>query len=136
MCALFEEGHFDNGLLLGDKGYACRCYLLTPFLNPRTPAEVAYNEAHAATENTIERCFGVLKRRFPVLSMGMRLAVNTTLAVVVACAVLHNIAIERDDEAPDGDNDINLDADDVVGANEAAGNTAIRRAIVNNYFTQ
>lgn len=32
------------------------------------------------------------KRRFPVLSMGMNIKLETVLAVIVATAVLHNIA--------------------------------------------
>lgn len=135
LCALLEEGHFAGDYLLGDKGYASKSYLLTPFLNPNTPSEVAYNHAHAVTRNVIERCFGVLKRRFPVLSLGIRLAMNTTLAVIVACAVLHNIAVEQHDEEIE-DHIVHIDA--VAVDNNVAGNenTAVRRAIVNNYFAR
>ncbi|KAJ8974975.1 hypothetical protein NQ317_013483 [Molorchus minor] len=45
--------------------------------------------------------FGVLKRRFPILAYGSRLKTNTTLSVIVAASVLHNIAIGANDvEAP------------------------------------
>ncbi|GFQ82520.1 nuclease HARBI1, partial [Trichonephila clavata] len=50
--------------LLGDTGYACEKYLLTPFGNPRTLAEVRYNKSHVLTRNTIERKYGILKEDF------------------------------------------------------------------------
>ena len=40
----------------------------------------------------IENLFGVLKRRFPCLQRGLRLNLDTSLSVIVACGVLHNIA--------------------------------------------
>ncbi|XP_044750059.1 putative nuclease HARBI1 isoform X2 [Coccinella septempunctata] len=62
-----EQGLYGNCYLLGDSGYACKPFLLTPVLNPGTEAERRYNQAHIKTRNCIERCFGVLKRRFPCL---------------------------------------------------------------------
>ncbi|KAJ8948137.1 hypothetical protein NQ317_011011 [Molorchus minor] len=76
-------------------GYPCKSYLLTPLLNPATPSEHRYNESHIRTRNTY------LKRRFPILAYGSRLKTNTTLSVIVAASVLHNIAIGANDvEAP------------------------------------
>jgi hypothetical protein len=90
LCAQLENGRYEGRFLLGDSGYACRSFILTPLLNPRTPAEEAYNNSHRATRNPIERCFGVLKRRFPCLAIGLRTKMETTLATIVACCVLHN----------------------------------------------
>ena len=36
----FARGQFGNGFLLGDSGYACATYLLTPYGNPATVQEV------------------------------------------------------------------------------------------------
>ena len=44
----FRNGSI-NGLLVGDSGYACRSYLMTPLLNPRNEAEVRYNDAQRRT---------------------------------------------------------------------------------------
>ncbi|KAJ8959623.1 hypothetical protein NQ318_021809 [Aromia moschata] len=46
------------------------------------------------TRNVVERQYGVWKHRFPILKYGMRLKLNTTMVVIVATVVLHNIAIE------------------------------------------
>lgn len=74
---------------------------MTPLLAPTTVAEHHYNECHIRTRNTIERLFGVLKKRFPILAYGCRLKLETFLTIIVACSVLHNIAIDAGDlQAP------------------------------------
>ncbi|KAK4886984.1 hypothetical protein RN001_003255 [Aquatica leii] len=65
-----------------------------------TPAQNLHNESQIRTRNTVERCFGVWKRRFPVLSLGMRVSLRKSQAIIVATAVLHNIAIEEKNEVP------------------------------------
>ena len=63
-----------DGILVDDSGYACRSYLMTPILKPNNSGEVRYNIAHRRSRCVIERCFGLLKRRFPRLNFGMRTA--------------------------------------------------------------
>ncbi|XP_046544229.1 putative nuclease HARBI1 [Haliotis rubra] len=53
-----------DGWLLGDSGYACRPWMLTPLADPQTKPEQRYNAAHIRTRNTVERAFGVLKSKF------------------------------------------------------------------------
>lgn len=73
---------------------------MTPLLNPITQAEQLYNESQIRTRNPIERTFGVLKRRFPILALGIRLKITKVEKLVVATAVLHNIAINMKDVLP------------------------------------
>lgn len=65
--ARFENNEFGNSIMVGDSGYALRKYLITPMLNPTVNVEQVFNESQIRTRNPIERLFGVLKRRFPIL---------------------------------------------------------------------
>ncbi|XP_023209585.1 putative nuclease HARBI1 [Centruroides sculpturatus] len=85
--------------LLGDGGYPCKPYLMTPLLNPTTNTEVKYNAAHIKTRNTVERLFGIWKSRFPCLRFGLRTKLETSLVIIVATGVLHNIAILCKDDS-------------------------------------
>lgn len=140
LCADLENGRYPNSLLLGDSGYPCRSYLLTPFLRPVTPAQEAYNVAQRSTRNVVERCFGIWKKRFPCLSFGLRNNIQTSLHVIVACAVLHNIGFLYNDEPFELDDmDYNPDNDDlnVPPANRFQNeNTAVRDALVMTVFNQ
>ena len=103
---MFETGRIPEGHLLGDNGYRLAPYLLTPFLNPRNERQENYNRAHVETRNTVERQYGVWKRRFPALSLGLRTKVRTSLIIIVATAILHNIAIQTREEEPPEDQEL------------------------------
>lgn len=92
-----SQGEF-SGVLLGDRGYGCQPFLLTPFTDPQE-AQQAYNHAHARTRARFEMTFGLLKARFHCLH---KLRVNPVRAcdITVACAVLHNVACLRKERAP------------------------------------
>ncbi|KAI8120756.1 hypothetical protein CVS40_8061 [Lucilia cuprina] len=77
----FESGSRDNQIILGDGGYAGydpSTYLMIPLDNPRSCAEKLYNESQIRTRNLIKRCFGIWKRGFPILSMGLRVNLSKT----------------------------------------------------------
>lgn len=49
--------------------------------------------------------FGVWKRRFPVLALGIRTQLNTAMMTIVATAVLYNILKQQNDELPEDDHE-------------------------------
>ncbi|KAM7290153.1 putative nuclease HARBI1 [Ixodes scapularis] len=85
------DGVYD-GLLLGDSGYTCQPWLMTPFLSPSSAAEVRYNTAHTTTRSIVERTIGQLKRRFHCLHAELRMEPSRCCDIIVACCVLHNLA--------------------------------------------
>ncbi|KAB0795011.1 hypothetical protein PPYR_11850 [Photinus pyralis] len=89
-----------------DSGYAIQKYLITPLLHPNNDAEQLFNEAQIRTRNPIERLFGVLKRRFPILSIGIRIKLQTAQQIIIACATLHNLARARNEGEPLVDPDV------------------------------
>lgn len=97
----FENGDMGDGVLLGDSGYPVRKYLITPLNNPVTQGETLFNEAQIRTRNVVERTFGIWKRRFPILSVGMRCSIPLAQNIIIATAVLHNIACRNNEPVPD-----------------------------------
>ncbi|KAH9637956.1 hypothetical protein HF086_016382, partial [Spodoptera exigua] len=96
-----------------DNAYTISHTLLTPFRSPNSTAQENYNRSHIRTRNTIERCFGLWKRRFPCLQVGMGIKMDTVVAVICACATLHNIALLVDDLLPINWDNIHVENDDV-----------------------
>ena len=107
---------------------------MTPILKPKNAGEVRYNTAHRRTRCVIERCFGMLKRRFPCLHLGLGTALANTLVIIVTTSVLHNFALvhrEQDFDEDIEDEDVPFD---FVAAADASGN-AKRQLIISRYFT-
>lgn len=121
-----------RGILLGDNGYGCQTWLLTPFLNPVGDVQKKFNVAHKKTRCVIERAFGMWKRRFHVLHSEIRMSPIRACRVIAACAVLHNIAKSRNDDEDFDDDEISDDEDDIPppGRTRQAMNT------YRNHFAQ
>lgn len=136
ICAKLESHEF-NGLLIGDQGYPCKSYLMTPLRNPQTRPEQRYNQSLSKTRVIVERVFGQWKRRFPVLSKGLRVKMETALSIIVATAVLFNITKDVNDVLLE-DQIMDDEASEVstieIHSGNAMGN-AVRRDIVNRYFS-
>lgn len=99
----FEQGEFRDFILVGDSGYKNTKYLATPYLETGgDPVRELYNQSQIRTRVCVERTFGVIKRRFPVLSMGMQNKnLDTIRYAITACCVLHNIATDERDALPE-----------------------------------
>ncbi|XP_031327365.1 putative nuclease HARBI1 [Photinus pyralis] len=108
----FENNEMENSILLGDSGYPLCHYLITPINNPTNPAEHYFNECQIGTRTIIERTFGIWKRKFPILSLGLRNKLPMCQDIIVATAIIHNIARDQN-EAMELD-DIEIDQDNNV----------------------
>jgi hypothetical protein len=96
-----------------------------------------YNAAQIVTRCMVERCFGVWKRRFACLSMKLRTKIDTTSKVVLACAVLHNVARQRRDDIPDMVPDLPLINVPVDAAHQRNQRGAAERvAFIERHFGQ
>lgn len=97
-----------------------------------------YNGAHVTTRSTVERLFEQWKRRFPALHYGLRLKLMNIPPIIVAAAVIHNIAINNRDEAfEDGDmeeNNVNDAMPHLYNDNKGHGNI-FRRRLIERVFT-
>lgn len=135
MFHLFFTGHYQ-GFLLGDSGYPCKHYLLTPYINTRSRAEEKYNSALCRTRVIIEQTFGILKRRFQCLHNELRTSPEQAIQYVLACVVLHNIGIERGDIIDINNLQINVENDDNFNPDvDVHGGEHMRRHIVETFFT-
>ncbi|KAJ8912380.1 hypothetical protein NQ315_014748 [Exocentrus adspersus] len=140
-----ENNDFDDYVLVGDSGYAVKKYLITPLAEPITRAEQLFNESQIRTRNCIERKFGQWKRRFPILAFGIRLKLEKDEAVVIATAVLENIARLLNEQDPPFDeegevavnfvNDVNIQPYmNIYNVNNV--NAIVRHQLINDYFSQ
>lgn len=96
---LFDEGSF----YLVDSGYPCIRGFLPPYRGeryhaqeyrgqssqPRSPEEL-FNYRHSSLRMTIERCFGVLKNRFPILKLMPPYKPSRQRLIVIACCAINN----------------------------------------------
>ena len=88
---------------LVDSGYAIGSAFLPPHKStryhaqefqganwqPSTPQEL-FNYRHSSLLMVIERCFGVLKARFPILTGMHSFSISRQRLIVTACCALHN----------------------------------------------
>lgn len=121
------------GYVLGDSGYPLMQWLMVPVINPADQAERRYNTAHMSTRSVIERCNGVLKRRFACLNK-LRTSPERGCDIIQACIVLHNICmttvgIQPGEDAVDDD----LEDNGEIGQDDISGRMA-RRQLIQNTF--
>ncbi|KAJ1189050.1 hypothetical protein NDU88_005801 [Pleurodeles waltl] len=80
------------------KGYGIQPWIMTPFANPSTASECAYNKAQRRTHTIVERTFGILKSRFRCLDItggSLLYSPEMVCKIILICAILHNICVRR-----------------------------------------
>ena len=100
---------FLGKFYLVDAGFPLRSCLLAPYRGVRyhlkeysrrgpKNAKELFNHRHASLRNTIERTFGVLKKRFPIIASGTEphYSFETMTEIVLACCILHNFLMGID----------------------------------------
>lgn len=133
-----EAGDFKDGVLLGDNSYHLTRYLLTPVCDPKTQQEIIYNDAHSRTRSVMLEAMGIWKKRFPILTIELKLKLDTVQAIIVATAVLHNLAIDMGDNEPDGDlyqeeiddDELNIEFDD----DHTSDGLELRERLITEHF--
>lgn len=102
-----------------------------------------FNESQIRSRNVVEKQYGVWKRRFPALAKGLRVSLDTAQAIIVATAVLHNIACEENEVIPPVTEEDEAEIDyvnnvQIVQVPEQRHNadTITRDSLINNYFSR
>ena len=93
----------DGKFYLVDGGYANTPSFLAPYRGVKyhlsefrrrgryANYKELFNHRHAILRNHIERAFGVLKKRFPILKVGTHYPIECQVKIAAAAAVFHNI---------------------------------------------
>ncbi|XLS97323.1 hypothetical protein HN51_040058 [Arachis hypogaea] len=87
---------------LGDAGFMLKHGLNTPYRDVAQKNEKElFNFRHALLRNVIERSFGVLKKRFAIITSGTEphYDVETMTKIVLACFILHNFLMGVDPDS-------------------------------------
>jgi len=93
-------------------------WLLTPYPDAQPGTQEAFfNQRHSSTRNTVERCIGVLKKRFRCLLRYRTLEYTPEKAgeIINACAVLHNMCIRANVPDPSELDEAIMNMEDNIG---------------------
>jgi hypothetical protein len=94
--------------------------------------EEIFNLRHSSARNVVERIFGVLKRRFPIIATVPQYSIGTQALLLPALAALHNWL--RQYNNPELEADVEREAEDVfnsdwLGAIHEIGDDATERRL-------
>ena len=93
-----------------DAGFMIKSGLITPYRgeryhlkeystrNPPQTSRELFNLRHASLRNAIERAFGVLKKRFPIIrsTTEPHYSTDTLKKIISVCCILHNFLADKD----------------------------------------
>ena len=91
---------YKRGYYLTDGIYPPLSVFVKSFTCPNDPKRKKFKEAQESARKDVERTFGVLKRRWQVLTVGARsYEVKRLQHVMYACIILHNKILEDEGRA-------------------------------------
>ena len=93
--------------------------MMVPFRNPVTEREKNYNRLLVKERVIIERVIGQWKRRFPVLLSPIWIKFENIPSIILATAVLHNVAKTYADDIEEQEDMANhMDMENRIGGEE------------------
>jgi hypothetical protein len=113
-------------------------------LDNRRPqnAKELFNLRHASARNVIERVFGILKKRFPILTLMSSYSMEKQVMIVKSCFMVSNfIKLNQDEDdifdAWDDNDQYNVNNEEEENVNvNAGGASAWRDSIANEMWEQ
>jgi len=124
---------FPNNSHLGDAAYTLQEHLLVHYRDNGhlTEKQKNYNFCHSSSRMAIERSFGLLKGR--LRSLLTTLAMERVALIpkcIIACCVLHNICLLKNDDFASTVVPEAVHERDPVGGNIAVNQLAVLRGII------
>ncbi|XP_060834645.1 uncharacterized protein LOC132917775 isoform X2 [Rhopalosiphum padi] len=117
----------NNSHIIGDAAYTLHKRLLVPYRDNGhlTEKQENFNFCHSSARMAIERSFGLLKGRFRSLLTTLAMErVDLIPKYIIACCVLHNICLLKND---DFSSTVELLPEAVQDHNQIGGNVAVNR---------
>lgn len=106
----FDRGEMNNCLLVADSGYTQHSYVMTRVGDPQAAVDTIsginiqgvykYNKSLVRARNIVQKSYGIWKYRFPILATGIDGRVASPQTIIIATAVLHNIACHFGENVP------------------------------------
>lgn len=98
-------------------------------------AACRYNKSQIRTRNSVERAFGVWKRRFACLKTKLQTETDRSAAIITACAALHNFAHALREPCPDGPGPEPEDSDSGTAGHDTQLGSRMRRHLIQRCFS-
>ena len=125
--------------ILGDSIYPTKDWLIPPQPAPNTAAEERFNRAYKRTRAIVERAFGIMKARFPILRHIRVREATYAAEIIKAVCVLHNLCLQLEGDRYNDLNEADYNAD-AINVTEPSDNASAdherneRRRQLINFF--
>jgi len=95
-----NDNYYSRGYYLGDGIYPEYATFVKTFTDPVDDKRKLFKKKQESARKSIERAFGVLKKRWKVISNPARYWDKQSMQLVIyACIILHNMILEDEDKA-------------------------------------